>query len=232
MASTAADIITLSLKDIGVLDESETPSAALLADSLTTLNQMLAQWQVSENYVYAQQDVTFNPTGAESYTIGTGGTINVAAPPQIDYAFLRVSDVDYPIEILNTFEAYQLGITYKPVTTYPEVLYYNPSYSLGKIYLYPRPNTGTMHLGMTVALPIYTAAANAINIPPEYELAIRYSLSELLASMTGTILRPDIAAIAQRARRIVKRNNFRLNELDTGFRPGGRHSGYPAILKG
>ena len=64
MATTANDIIVLALKDIQVLDETETPSAALMADSLTTLNQMLSLWQTERNFIYAQAEVTHTPTGA------------------------------------------------------------------------------------------------------------------------------------------------------------------------
>ena len=49
--TTAADIITLALKDINVLDERETPSAAMMSDALATLNQMLALWQVGGIHV-------------------------------------------------------------------------------------------------------------------------------------------------------------------------------------
>jgi hypothetical protein len=73
--TTAANIITLSLKDIGVLDENETPSSALMSDCLATLNQMLALWSLENVYIYAKQTISFPVTGAQSYTIGSGGNI-------------------------------------------------------------------------------------------------------------------------------------------------------------
>jgi hypothetical protein len=231
--TTAADIIALSLKDIGVLDAHETPDANMMKDALTTLNQMLAQWQISSNYIYAQTDVTFNPSGAITYTIGTGGTINVSTPPNIDYAFYRINDQDFPIEILGSFEEYQEGIGLKNIGTgaFPECLYFNPSYPLGVIYIYPTPATGTIHLGVPTQLPNYTASANALTLPPEYELAIRFSLDEILAAMFGTSLRPDIQQLAIKTRRQMKLNNFRMSPVKTSFTGDGL-SNYGRILRG
>lgn len=226
--STAADIITLALKDIQVLDETETPSAALMADALTTLNQMLAMWQADKMFIYAQIDTTTAATGATTYTVGSGGAFNISvAPVKLDYAFLRVSNIDYPIEILNNWEDYQ-SIALKGIAgTYPEYLYYNPTVPLSTIYVYPQPTTGTFHLISSVALPVYTASANAINLPAEYDLAIRFSLCELLAAMMGKSLRPDISQLGAKARGIIKRNNLHIKELDLG---GGHGRGYLPIL--
>lgn len=215
--SSAADLITLALKDIQVLDESETPSAYLMADALTTLNQMMSLWSVSDNYVHAELDLTFAPTGAASYTIGTSGADVIAANPNaILYAFLRKSNIDYPIAILNTFEEYQ-SIPYKTVSTFPSYLYYNPTYPLGTIYLYPQPDAadGTMHLGVNAEFPIYSVAASSINLPLQYDMAIRFGLAEYLAIMMGRVPRPDINMMAKRALKMLKNNNLKIQELST-----------------
>jgi hypothetical protein len=219
--STASSLILLALRDIGVLDEAETPSSAIMDDSLTTLNQMLAQWQTERIYVYAQQDVSFTPTGVETYTIGTGGIINVATPSRIDYAFLRLNNIDYPLEIFNTFEEYQLGIAYKPVVTIPDSLYFNPTYPKGTIYLYPRPSTGIMHLGMSSTLPVYAAAADTITLPGEYDFAIRLSLGEILADMMGRGITDGLRIRAAQARKVVRRAAYRSPQLDLGANGNG-----------
>jgi hypothetical protein len=219
--STASSLILLALKDIGVLDEIETPSSAIMDDALTTLNQMIAQWQTERIYIYAQQDITFIPTGVETYTIGTGGVINVATPTRIDYAFLRLSNIDYPVEIFNTFEEYQLGIAYKPVVTIPDSMYFNPTYPLGTIYLYPRPSTGTMHLGMSSTLPVYTALTDTITLPGEYDFAIRLNLGEILSDMMGRGITDGQRRRAAHARKIVRRAAYRSPQLDIGTSGNG-----------
>ncbi|MFA6060733.1 MAG: hypothetical protein WC756_21230 [Taibaiella sp.] len=214
MMTTASDIITLALKDCQILDETETPSAALMADSLTTLNQMLSLWQTERNYIYAQTEVTHTPTGALSYTVGTGGDFNIAAPQSIDYAYLRVGLIDYPITLLNSFEEYQ-AIEYKTIQTIPEYAYYNPTHPLGTIYFYPQPNTGVLHLGISVQLPNYALAADDIALPENYLMPIRFSLAEYLAAMIGKDVPESIAKFAKNARNIMKRSNVRIKPLET-----------------
>jgi hypothetical protein len=214
MATTANDIIVLALRDIQVLDETETPSASLMADSLATLNQMLSLWQTERNFIYAQTEATHTPTGALSYTVGTGGNFNIATPQAIDYAFLRISLIDYPITLLNSFEEYQ-AITYKTIQTIPEYAYYNPTHPLGALYLYPQPNTGVLHIGVSVALPNYALAADDIALPDNYLMPIRYSLAEYLAASLGRDVPASIAQFAKNARNIMKRSNVRIKPLET-----------------
>lgn len=224
--STAADIITLALKDIQVLDETETPSAALMSDALATLNQMLAMWQIDKRFIFAQIDTTKAATGATTYTIGTGGDFNVATPPRIDYAFLRVNNIDYPIRVLGNFEEYQ-SISLKTQSgTYPEVMYFNPGAAMGTIYVYPQPTIGTFHLITSAVMPVYTASADSIALPAEYDLVIRFSLAEILAAMMGVALRPDLAKLAKNARAMIRRANTKVQALDLG----GDSAGYLPIL--
>jgi hypothetical protein len=221
--TTAADIITLALKDIGVLDETETPSAALMADSLTTLNQMLGLWQTQNLYIYAKTDISFPATGAQSYTIGPASAdITSANPAKINYAYLNLNSLDYPLlDILPTFDQWQeIGLKSLP-NTYPQVLYFNPTSPSGVIYLYPQPSTGTMHIGVDVQLPTYSLAADAFSLPIEYEFLVRFSLCKILSAMMGRPLRADLKGFADMAMRMVQRNNAQIAPLklegqDTG----------------
>lgn len=210
---TAADIINLALKDVEIIGESETASAETLADALTTLNQMLALWSVSGVNIYAQTETSFTPTGALSYTVGPSGNFNISRPTVIDHVYWRSDGVDYPVHILDTFEEYQ-AITSKTLIGQPDVAYYLPAATQGVLYLYPQPNTGSLKITTRVKLPVYTAAADSLAIPPEFELAVRSSLAELLSINMGKKLRPDIAALAMKARKIMKRNNLKIKPLE------------------
>ncbi len=211
--TTAANIITLSLRDIGVLDENETPSTALMADCLSTLNQMLALWSIENVYIYAKQTISFSATGAQSYTIGSGGVINVVAPQIIDSAIYQVGSVDYKIKkILNTFEAY-LEIPVKSTNGYPDSLYFNPAYPLGTIYVYPVPSTGTIKISSGVVMPNYATSADSLSLPASCELVVRLNLSVFLASMGLGKTQPNAENLASSALRIYKRSNSQIGEL-------------------
>lgn len=211
--TTAADIIQQSLKDVEVIGESETASAETLADALTTLNQMLALWSTQGVYVYAQTETSFAPTGALSYTVGPSGNFNISRPSVIDYVLWRSDGVDYWVKLLDTFEEYQ-SISSKTLIGQPSCAFYLPSITQGLLYLYPQPNTGSVKITTRVKLPVYTAASDSLTIPPEFEIVVRYSLAELLSINMGKKLRPDIAAMAMKTRKIMKRNNLKIKPLE------------------
>lgn len=205
--TTVAELISLSLRDVGVLGEGQTASADVMADSLTTLGQMLGMWQADKLYVYAQKEVVATLTGATSYTVGAGGNINTARPVSLDAAFWRSNGEDYPVEVMQSYEDYA-RIGNKTLTgSSPCAVCYVPAYPLGTLYVYPTGAAGALHLVMRTDLPALTNLTDAVSIPPEYHAALRYSLSEYLSTTFQTPLRPDIAALASRARKLIKRNN-------------------------
>lgn len=210
--TTVVGIINLALKDAGVLGVGETASADDLSDSFETLKQMVGQWQIDGLMIYAQSEVSFSPNGAQSYTIGSGGTINTARPSEIISAFWREGTTDHDLDVLTSFEDYQ-RISTKSDTGSPDLVCYDPDYALGTLYVWPKASTGTIHLTVHSPLPTYATTSESLAVPAEYELAMRYSLAELLAASYQLPLRPDIAGWARRARKIIKRNNLHIPSL-------------------
>lgn len=205
--TTVAELISLSLRDIGVLGEGQTASGDTIADALTTLGQMLGLWQADKLYVYAQKEVVATLTGATSYTFGAGGAINAPRPISVDAAFWRSNGQDYPVEVMQSYDDY-VRIGNKTITgSSPCALCYVPAYPLGTLYVYPTGANGELHLITRTDLPALSSLTDDIVIPPEYHGALRYSLSEYLSTTFQTPLRPDIPALASRARKIIKRNN-------------------------
>ena len=208
--TTVAEIISLTLRDVGVLGEGQTASADTIGDSLTTLGQMLGLWQVDGLYVYAQKEVVATLTGATSYTIGTGGDIGSVRPVKVDAAYWRTNGEDYPVEVIQSYQDYALIGNKTLSGAAPCALCYVPSYPLGTLHVYPNGSDGALHLIMRTDLPALSELTDTLVIPPEYHAAIRYSLAEFLSTTFQTPLRPDIAAMATRARKIIKRNNVNI----------------------
>lgn len=210
--TAAIDIINLALKDIGIIGNGQTASADDISDCLTTLNQMLGQWQADKLYVFAQEDVSTPATGGQSYTIGPGATMDTALPVKIDGAFWRDNGIDYPLIVLNSFEDWE-RLSPKALAGVPRFAFFQRDNPVGLVYLYPQPSTGELHVITRVQLTRYATTADKLIVPPEYELALRYSLAELIAPTFGTQLRPDVAALAAKSRRMMKRNNVRIPTL-------------------
>lgn len=212
--ATAADIITLALKDAQIIDETETPSAAIMADSLSTLNQLFGMWQALKIYVYATTEITFTPTGAISYTIGpSGADITATAPQRINYAFIEITGVKYPMcGLLTDFEEFQ-SISRTSVSSIPDVVFYNNTYPNGTLYIYPQPSSGTMHLGVDVQLPNYALAPDAFALDAVYEMPVRFNLAKLLSTTMGSKVTPEIRDLAANTLRILQRSNLKVKEL-------------------
>jgi len=207
--TTCADVILLALKDINLIDENETPSSAVLSDSFTTLKQMLNLWQIDGASIYATQDVTFTPTGALSYTIGATGTVNtVARPDSVKYIYHVVGTLSYPmLDMLATRDEYE-SISLKSLQSLPYCAYYEPSYPNGTLFIYPQPNSGTIHFGIDAAFTDYTAAANDLLLPPEYAMPIRFNLGAILGATLGIGVPARIEKLAQDTKRVLDRNNL------------------------
>lgn len=207
------DILNLALKDVGVVGSGQTAAPEDAADALATLNQMLAQWQVDGLKVYTQKSVSFPVTGATSYTIGPGGNVNRARPDNIEGAFWRSAGSDYPLSVLQSFNDYQL-IAQKTLQGSPCMAHYQPTYPLGVLYVYPAPTDGEIHIAIAEEFTEYTSVANDLALPKKYELAVRFSLAELLkVSYPEASGRMDITREAALARRVLKRSNLRIETL-------------------
>lgn len=216
--ATASDVINLALKDAGIIAEGETASADISADAFTTLKNMLSMWQLSNLYVHAMVENSFSPTGALSYTVGSGGTANFARPEKIDQLFYRLNGVDYPITLLGTFQEYE-AIGQKTMAGQPEVAYYNPTVTTGTLYLYPQPSTGAVHVVSTVRLPVLATTADTITLPDEYIMPIRFSLAEILSATFNTPINPGIIRMAAQSRDAIRRNNVRVPVISGGAVP-------------
>ncbi|MGV0879442.1 hypothetical protein V6767_20105 [Martelella sp. FLE1502] len=89
--TTARDLILLAMKDAGVIGVGQTPLAEDMNDALSNLNAMLAQWSRRRWMVYHLADAYFQATGAEYYTLGIGGDINVARIDSVESAYFRIT---------------------------------------------------------------------------------------------------------------------------------------------
>lgn len=215
--TTAIDLITLALKDIGALGIGQSVSAEDTADALATLNMMLGMWQGERLSIYHEIDVVKQATGAISYTIGAGGDFNVARPTDIKAAFVRLNNgalpVDYPLDVIRSREDYD-RITTKSLVSLPNCLFYDTAYPLGNLFFYPVPTAQyEMHVTVLDALPQFAAPATSISLPPEYLAAIRYNLALFLAPSYQIDPSRALVGHAVNTKRVIKRMNVQIPSM-------------------
>lgn len=216
--STAVDLLTLALKDIGALGIGQAISPDDTADGLATLNMMLGEWQAERLSVYHLLDTAFTSTGAQSYTVGSGGNFNITRPVRIEAAYARLnagsaSAIDYQVTLLDSREDYA-KTALKGLTSFPEFAFYDAAYPLGNLIFYPIPNASfELHILTMEVLPQFAAPGAVINLPPQYLSAIRYNLGLYLAPSYQIEPLPSLVRRAANAKRILKRMNAQIQSM-------------------
>ncbi len=222
--TTARTLITQSLKDLGAIAVGETPTADEAQDGLETLNQMIASWQTESLVVYAKNQEIFSypVTGQQSYTIGPTGDFVTARPIRIDAALNRdANDNDYWFYVARDFTDYAQLITKAVSAQLQTVLYYDPTYPNGTIYLWPTPNDSSYRLVLWTWTSVVELAGldDVISLPPGYERALRSNLALELAPRYGREVSQMLAKTAMDSKAQIKRTNVTIPTLkfETGI---------------
>ena len=210
--TTAAELIDGSLRLLGVLAEGETPSAAVMQDSIMAMNQMIQSWDTERLSVFSTQDQVFTwPANVLSRTLGPTGDFVGNRPIEIDDATYfkdPSSGLSFGVKLINQ-QQYD-GIAFKTVTsTYPQVLWVNNTFPNIEMYVYPVPIKALeWHIISVQTLDEVSSVATDIYFPPGYLRAFRYNLACELAPEFGVEPSPQVQRIAMSSKRNIKRINF------------------------
>lgn len=191
--TTALDLITGAAKLIGVLFKSETMSDDEAADGLVSLNDMLGSWSNNGLVIISRAWESFPISGASSYLIGPGQTLNTVRPVVIRSAYIRSGSIDYPMEQI-TDEQYQT-ITLKSTSSpFPDFFNYDNAYPYGTIRFYPQLSpSGELHLLSEKPLTSIASLATTVDLPAGWNKAIRYSLAVEMAPEYGVSVSEEVA---------------------------------------
>lgn len=204
--NTFQDMITLALKNAGVIGQGQQAGAEDANTACSMMNDMIAQWQQRRYLVYhlVEQNVVCN--GAQSYSIGPGGDISVAQrPAAINAAFARQTitatpnQIDYPIRILPSREDYS-RVAMKSLQSFPQWCWYDAATPLGLLYVYPvMTNQFTLFVNFREQLQTAVALTDVITLPAEYREAIMLNLAIRLCAAYGMPVHPALAPLAKAA---------------------------------
>ena len=206
--ATAQTLIDRACRLIGAVSSGESPSTAEPADGLIALNAMMDSWNTDRLTIYALTDVTKTLVANDaSYTIGSGGDINTTRPLRIDGAYVTEGSTDLPVEVISA--AAWDAIADKTVTSnFPSLLYYEPSYPLGVVKIWPVPtDTNVLTLSVESQLTSFATAATSVSLPPGYERAIAANLAIEIAPEFGRPVPPEVLQLARSSLAAIKRRN-------------------------
>ena len=191
------------MKALGHLGRTEVPTGQEGIDGLYAYNQLLESWSTEKLMSYATLQRSFSlVANTQSYTIGSGGVINVARPIDITQAYVRdASGQDSQLTIVSREVWNTIGL--KTTTSdIPHTLFYDSTYPLGVIYIYPVPTTArTVFYDSTLNQVTASTGTQSISMPPGYERCFISNLAlELMANGFPCLLNEvQLAALTKSA---------------------------------
>ncbi len=227
MNTTVLQLITDALMALGVLDpvDPATPEQSALA--VRVLNRLIGAYSTNRLLIFSITRTVFDlAAGTASYTVGTGGTISIPRPANMQSNGSNVTFIDtsqFPNNELPlvqlTDDAFQ-AITQKAYQgTYPTSWYYNPTYTqaapYGTLTFWPVPNVsyldGVIYAPRAVQQVVIT---DTIYLPPEWGRFLWSNLAiELEAFFPAAQAPQRVKDIASESKGDVERTNLRMEEL-------------------
>jgi len=185
------DLIHEAFRKIGVIAVQEVASAAMASSALTAMNSYIDFLKTDGFLVYENEilPVTLIP-GQQTYTIGLTGDFNVARPNAIAFAKLAIGDTEYDVEVINQAQWAQID-SKALASNIPCKIYYNESYPLGQINIWPVPSIA-YELRLYVPKPVdrFTSLETVISLPPGYERLLTLGTASEIAPTYGSELSP------------------------------------------
>lgn len=172
------DLVTDILQDLNVVGTGETPSNEEADVVLRRLNRWINSLALDGLVCLTVLRTTKTlAAGTPSYTIGTGGDIDIVRPDHIDRARLIIDTAadplsEIPLDIF-TDQRWQ-NITQKTLTgAMPSGIFFDRAWTagLGRIYPWPIPNVGTTQLVLYTlqALTEFASINAELTLAPGYE---------------------------------------------------------------
>lgn len=223
--ASANDFITRAMQMLGLVEPGEAPSGEDTETGLAVLNewidtlgtQRLSIFKVTRNTPYTLA------AGTASYTVGSGGTINIARPVWIEHCGLIIdTTAATPTEVgrrVFTDDEWA-GIAQKTLqSNLITGIWYDHDWSAGlaRIWPWPIPNVATTQVVLytPTALTEFADLTTDYTFPPGYKRAIRANLAmELAAEYAGAVVTPRLEKMADLGLTLIKRANLRLSTVD------------------
>ena len=221
--SSANDFAGYALRLLNVIQPGEDPSAEDGQTAFDVLNRWVDWLGTQRQTIYFLTRTAHTLTASTaSYTIGSGGTIDIARPVWLDHAGLVIDTgaspvTEVPIRVL-TEDEYQSWSQKALTSSLSGAVYYDHNWSagLGRVYPLPIPDVGTTQLVLytPTAITEFANQSTDYTFPPGYARAITYNLAgELTAYYPAATPPPNLATLAADSLADVKRANFRPDHL-------------------
>ena len=211
---TGLQLLTAALRLIGVLAAGEAPSSTEISDALLSLNNLLDSWSNEGLIAFPvlREVFALSSVGlAETYSWGTGSTLNSARPMRIKKALIQLTGssppIELPLTILNV-DQYAEVVLKTLQSNFPLYCYIDDAYPNANVSVWPVPTDSTNSLVFYSVKPLASAILNtALSLPPGYLRSLQFNLAMDLAPEYGRMVPPTVEAIAMDSKAAIKRNH-------------------------
>jgi hypothetical protein len=212
---------TITLASGEITDDDEYNDFVIVLDGGTGSG----QYRSIIDSVASTDAVTVNSDWATTPDNTTTYYIEARRPVKIASAYTRDTEgSDYPIDPGMTNSEWAALSDKDQTGSYPDYLYYRPSFPRGQINLYPSPGSGlTLYLQVREQLTRPGLINSTVSFPPGYERAFVYNLALDIAPRYGMEMSSIVYQTAIDAKAALKMTNqcYPTMQLDT---PGRRVS--------
>jgi len=175
---SATNLCKDALINIRAIDPRETPDSDDLDTVWREFKRMIKQWGIKGSVVWESLKTQHTlSAGTQTYTVGSGGTINIARPNRIlRGTYIKENGIDHLVTIVDQVRFNAIASKNAGVPDAPSLLWYDPQYPLGIINLFPAGG-GTLYLRSAQPLAEPAAIGNDVVFPDEYQDAITWNLT-------------------------------------------------------
>jgi hypothetical protein len=159
---TTLDLLQSAMRLLGIIAPEETPSPSEVKDSTDALNALLESWNAQHLAIYNVVNTQYQlVAGTGSYTMGTGGTINVPRPMKIQSAgIIQFNGLRGDLELVNSRD-YALIREKSAQAVEPLKLYNDNAYPLATLNLWPVPKADNAAHTATLDLTVWNQFLDA-----------------------------------------------------------------------
>jgi hypothetical protein len=225
--TTALDLISRSLRLLGVYAKGETPDADESADGLSALNALMGSLS-NTSLVYAKTlDTIALAGGVASITVGPSGSTITDRPVRVlDESYLTNGDVTYALRLFTQQQYSDVAV--KTTQGIPGAVW--PLMNMPDVQLtfYPVPIAGlTLNLWSIKQLQTFPALTTEVSLPPGYDDLLPLELAEAI----GPEYERELAPASQRRLRRL-RADIALTNLEVPMlkRPSDLRGGHFNVL--
>lgn len=219
--TTALDIITDALQELGVVGAGDAVSPEDAALGLRRLNQVLQTWANSPRTLPVLTEVSITLTTAQEYTVGPSGDVVALRPVKVVGALATdAAGNDYPVGVINQVQwgdIFTKNVTGGP----PAFVWYEATSTNGTVHVYPKAPGYTLALDCQALLTSFASTSTSFTLPEGYEAALYLTLADALASSYGKQLSQTSLRRMAGAVSAIKRTNTEplLLSIDDGEQP-------------